>query len=525
MNRLPYKKTIYFLLSLALWLLLWELAAVRMDEPIFLPRPWSVLEAAGRIVRSEAFGTVLSGSLLRIAAGFVLGTAAGVLCAALSSRSELLAALLRPPLKLIKTVPVASFVILLLLWVDASELSMVISLLIVIPIVFENVSKGIGEIDPQMREAAYVFHWKPLQRLRYLVLPAAAPYFLAACRAGLGMCWKAGVAAEIIGHARNSIGIQLYNAKLTLDTEALFAWTLLLLLASAVFAYGTLTLLRFFELCLVDPTERYDKRRAVARILGMPTAAGSLVSRGESAAEAQSVPVEHSVSGKQPVPQPPVPGTAAASVSAITKSYYGRIVVPPVSAEFAVGTITILQGPSGCGKTTLLRLLLGLEKPDGGSVRRAETVGVCFQENRLCEWASAWKNVKLGGTGRSREEICRALTACGIRETERQPVREFSGGMKRRVALLRALMNPGSLCVLDEPFHGLDEERKAQLAAWVRQKARAAAVVLVTHDASEIAFFAQENLPMQLLRWNEAGEISVEAELNSDNRNEKWDKI
>ena len=534
------KKTAYFLLSLALWLLLWELAAVRLDEPIFLPRPWNVLEAAGRIVRSETFGTVLSGSLLRIAAGFVVGTLTGVVCAVLSCRSELLAALLRPPLKLIQTVPVASFVILLLLWVDASELSMVIALLIVIPIVFENVSRGLREIDPAMREAASVFQWGVLRRLRYLFLPAAAPYFLAACRAGLGMCWKAGVAAEIIGHARNSVGVQLYNAKLTLDTEALFAWTLLLLLASAVFAYGTLTLLRLLELGLVDPTERYDRRRAAARILGLPAAQKTYVRGTLPAAEKASAAEKLTGSGGQPAPekQPtpekqsaaekltgsrtqPAPGTVAASVSAITKSYHGKVVVPPVSVEFRVGTVTLLQGPSGCGKTTLLRLLLGLERPDGGSARRAETVGVCFQENRLCEWASAWKNVQLGGTEQSRDEICRALTACGIRETERQPVREFSGGMKRRVALLRALTNPGSLCVLDEPFYGLDEERKTQLAGWVKQKAERSAVVLVTHNASELACFVQEKLPVQLLRWKEAGEISVETELNSDNGIEK----
>lgn len=514
------KKTAYFLLSLALWLLLWELAAVRLDEPIFLPRPWNVLEAAGRIVRSETFGTVLSGSLLRIAAGFVVGTLTGVVCAVLSCRSELLAALLRPPLKLIQTVPVASFVILLLLWVDASELSMVIALLIVIPIVFENVSRGLREIDPAMREAASVFQWGALRRLRYLFLPAAAPYFLAACRAGLGMCWKAGVAAEIIGHARNSVGVQLYNAKLTLDTEALFAWTLLLLLASAVFAYGTFTLLRLLELGLVEPTERYDRRRAAARILGLPAAQKTYVRGKLPAAEKASAAEKLTGSGGQPAP-----GTVAASVSAITKSYHGKVVVPPVSAEFRVGTVTLLQGPSGCGKTTLLRLLLGLERPDGGSARRAETVGVCFQENRLCEWASAWKNVQLGGSEQSRDEICRALTACGIRETERQPVREFSGGMKRRVALLRALTNPGSLCVLDEPFHGLDEERKTQLAGWVKQKAERSAVVLVTHDASELAYFAQEKLPVQLLRWKEAGEISVETELNSDNGIEKCDKV
>ncbi len=515
----PYKKTAYFLLSLVLWLLLWELAAVKLNEPVFLPRPWDVLAAAGRIARSGSFGGILLGSLLRIAGGFLLGTAAGTFCAVLCSRSELLAALLRPPLKLIQTVPVASFVILLLLWVDATELSAVIAFLIVIPIVFENVRKGIEETDPALREAARLFRWNPAQRLRYLVLPAVMPYFFAACRAGLGMCWKAGVAAEIIGHARDSIGVQLYNAKLTLDTEALFAWTLLLLLASAVFSYVMLCLLRFLELLVTDPTERYEKRRAVSRVLGLPSICpDSLIGPAPAGETSLREPVGEEVPDAL---TEPALKTVVAALTEVRKSYHGKTVVPPVSAEFAVGTVTLIQGPSGCGKTTLLRLLLGLEQPDGGSCRRPETVGVCFQENRLCEWTSAWKNVKLGGTARSKEEICRALSQCGIREAKRQPVREFSGGMKRRTALLRALLNPGRLCVLDEPFHGLDEERKAQLAAWVKRKAEQAAVVLVTHDASEVAYFEQSGLPVQKLRWNEAGGIFVETEFNSENREEK----
>ena len=498
MNRQQIKKLAYGIFSVLFWLFLWETAAVRLDEPIFLPRPGAVLETAGSLLKEPKTMQILFGSLLRIAKGFLLGTAAGIVCAALSSCSALFCALLRVPLKLIQTVPVASFVILLLLWVDATELSWVIAFMIVVPLVFENVSRGLREIDPALREASAVFGWKIAKKLRYLLLPAVLPYFLAACRAGLGMCFKAGVAAEIIGHARNSIGVQLYNAKLTLDTQALFAWTLLLLFTSVVFGFVVLLLLRLMKMCLIEPTVFAGGKKAAAKAFHAEDA--FLAARG----------AEQGV---------------VAAVENVTKSYSGKCVVPAVSAEFATGTVTLLQGVSGCGKTTFLRLLLGLEKPDAGNVRRTGAAGVCFQENRLCEWASAWKNVWLGGTKKSREEICCALEACGIDETSRQPVREFSGGMKRRVALLRALLNPGALCILDEPFHGLDEERKAQLAKWIIQKAKSAAVVLVTHDASEEQFFSECGLAIQFLCWEADGALVVKQKINSENREEKRRKI
>ena len=147
-------------------------------------------------------------------------------------------------------------------------------------------------------------------------------------------------------------------------------------------------------------------------------------------------------------------------IRGISKSFDGRKVLRNVNAIFPAGSITCLLGPSGYGKTTLLRIVAGLEKPDTGSVEGVpEEIGFVFQEDRLCEDFSAISNVRLV-TGKSmpKEEIIRHLTEIGLGDSLDRPVHEYSGGMKRRVAIVRAVCYPAQLLILDEPFKGLDEK-------------------------------------------------------------------
>ena len=143
------------------------------------------------------------------------------------------------------------------------------------------------------------------------------------------------------------------------------------------------------------------------------------------------------------------------------------------------------MGASGCGKTTLLRILCGLLPPDSGRIDGAEGAwySAVFQEDRLCENLTAAANIRLvTGNSRSREEIESALAAVGLADCSGKPVREFSGGMKRRTALVRALLAEYSVLVLDEPFKGLDESTREQTAGWCRKMTAGKTVILVTHD-------------------------------------------
>ena len=141
--------------------------------------------------------------------------------------------LLRPLMLTIKSIPVASFIILALMWLrSAGNLAVFISFLMVLPVVYTNTLAGIRETDARLLEMAAVFRVPPAKRVRYLYVPAALPYFRSACTVGLGLCWKSGVAAEVIGMPSGSIGEKLYQAKVYLETPDLFCWTLTIVLLS-----------------------------------------------------------------------------------------------------------------------------------------------------------------------------------------------------------------------------------------------------------------------------------------------------
>ncbi len=219
----------------AFWLLVWQLGAMWLDEGILLVSPARVFLRLLELAPHLDFWQAVLFSFSRITAGFALACLAGVLLAAGASRWRLLRELLAPLMATVKSIPVASFIILVLVWVPSRNLSVVISFLMVLPILYQNLLAGLDSMDKKLDEMAAVFQVAGPRRVRYLVLPQVAPFFRTACALSLGMGWKAGVAAEVIGLPAGSIGQQLYNAKVYLETPDLFAWTLVIIVVSLVF--------------------------------------------------------------------------------------------------------------------------------------------------------------------------------------------------------------------------------------------------------------------------------------------------
>lgn len=177
----------------------------------------------------------------------------------------------------------------------------------------------------------------------------------------------------------------------------------------------------------------------------------------------------------------------------VTKKFGDNTVLDAFTHEFSEGKATAVLGRSGCGKSTLLNVLMGLIKPDSGTVERGGRISAVFQEDRLCENLTASANIRLV-TGRrySLAEIARELAEVGLDGCADKPVRELSGGMKRRTALVRALLAEYDALFLDEPFKGLDEDTKRAVIAYCHMKTRGRTVVLVTHDSGECAALADE---------------------------------
>ena len=159
----------------------------------------------------------------------------GITLAALAGRFRWVETLLWPFLVTIKTVPVASFVVICLIWLSAENLSVFISFLIVLPVVYGNVLEGLKSEDKLMLEVGTVFKIPPLRKVLYIHLPQLKPFLMSACATALGMAWKAGVAAEIIGTPDGSIGKQLFYSKIYLDTDDLLCWTVIIVIISVLF--------------------------------------------------------------------------------------------------------------------------------------------------------------------------------------------------------------------------------------------------------------------------------------------------
>lgn len=171
-----------------------------------------------------------------------------------------------------------------------------------------------------------------------------------------------------------------------------------------------------------------------------------------------------------------------AKVENLTVQYGGTAVLENFSAEFPDGGVTAVSGRSGCGKTTLLAVLLGLLRPDGGTVSGFRQPSAVFQEDRLLPFLSAEKNIAVTA-GCSEAEAGEALLSVGFDAADRgKRAFELSGGMARRVAIVRAMLAPGDAVLLDEPFKGLDERTRAQVVRFVCENRRGRTMVVVTHD-------------------------------------------
>lgn len=219
-------------LAFTLALLVWQIAAMAVGEQVLLASPLSVLLSLLSILSTPATFTVLLTSAARILLGFGLGLLLGTALALLSSHVKLAETLLFPYMVTIRSIPVASFIVVAWVWLDAASLSGFISFLIVLPIVYNNLLVGLSARSRALDEMASVYAIPFFRRLLYILRPQLGPALLSAAETGVGLAWKSGIAAEVIAMASGTIGENIYNNKLWLNTPALFAWTVVIVLAS-----------------------------------------------------------------------------------------------------------------------------------------------------------------------------------------------------------------------------------------------------------------------------------------------------
>lgn len=241
------KRICRIVLILLFWIGVWWLAAWRVGKPLLFPSPLPVVERLAEMMRTAEFYRITANSLFNVLKGILIAVLGGCILSAITSRIKLLRDAVLPLMTVIKATPVASFIILALIWIGAVKVPTFITVLIVLPVVWTNLDEGFLRIDPQLTEVTKVYQIPFLRRLRILILPSLRPYFVSACRTSMGLAWKAGIAAEIIAMPRNSIGTMMGDAKQYIETVDLFAWTLTVILLSLIIEFLFAALFKKFD--------------------------------------------------------------------------------------------------------------------------------------------------------------------------------------------------------------------------------------------------------------------------------------
>lgn len=452
------KQTIRKVIIFLFWLLVWQAAAMMIHNSILLAGPYQVLkELFTGLQKADFYKTVLM-SLIRITGGFLLGLFTGMLLGILAFFQSMIEEILSPVIALLKAIPIASFVVLLLIWTGSKYLAVYISVLVVFPNVYLHTIAGLKNADVKLLEMTKVFQLSFAKKFSYLYVPAMLPFLVSCIEISIGMSFKSGVAAEVIGTPEFSFGERLYMAKIQLNTAGVFAWTIVVIIVSYGIEKGVLYLLSKWKQKHIFQSR---KRRYHAK--------------------KKEVLVNDSMEDIE--------------IKGLTKSYQEKNLFNQLDLRLKKGKVYCLMGPSGCGKTTFLHILLGLIKPDSGMVMgvEKERIVAVFQESRLFEEFKAIDNAFLFGTLSKGnewewEEFRRLLPIDALDK----PTKELSGGMQRRVAILRAMNAKASVIVMDEPFSGLDEEMKRKTAAYILERKGNKTLIISTHNKEDVELLKGE---------------------------------
>lgn len=420
----------------AFWLAMWVLVAGLVAQPLILPGPGAVALALLRLVCDGSTWAILAGSGARILGGLALAAVCGGVLAGISSRSRAFAHLVAPALSFVKATPVACVVVLLLIWLGSARVSIAAVFLMALPGVYFSLAEGLAQVDKPLEQMFRLHGVRGWRLFCAHTWREVLPFVLSCARAVIGMSWKAGVAAELIGMAVGTVGERIYQAKLLIETADLLAWTVLVVAASWACEHVLVWLLR-----VSGPVAW----RAAVRAHGR---AGGSAGGGAAAERAFAV-------GDR------APWAPALDGLVLNVTAGGRICV---------------MGASGMGKSTLLALAAGECAP----------CSMVFQDVRLVEDASALDNVLVCADTRVGASSAAALLRRLVPGVDvHARVAELSGGQRRRVEIARALLCPGDAVILDEPFTGLDAAARDACAEVVLDLLDGRMLLLATHDAAD----------------------------------------
>jgi NitT/TauT family transport system permease protein len=520
------------------WILLWQILSMAVHNGFLVPAPLQVLSRLLALVMTWDFWMIALWTIVRIVIGFSAGILLGVLLAILTVRVPVADLFLRPAQHVIKATPIASFIILALVWIRGGNIPSFIAFLMVLPIVWANVSKGIVQTDPRLLEMAMVYRFGRWKTIRHIYLHSVMPFFAAAATTSMGLAWKAGIAAEVLALPKMAIGTAIYDAKIYLETVDLFAWSLIVilisiilekLLSAALRSIGHAPAVRGLQdlppedrslQVMEDDARSYrtpDANRTLEELEKLekleeleelevkapdakrtPQVKVPETNRAPEGSGTNRTPDAPETPGRNRTPGNPDEADARIFVDDISFCYKQQCVLDSFSVDLPAAGCVAFTGPSGRGKTTLFQLIAGLLQPDSGSIRAEgmpwPILSYVFQDDRLLPWFTVQGNIEVvmhDVPRRQKQERARELlTMVGLGDDLRKYPSELSGGMKQRVNIARALAIPAQVVLLDEPFKGLDPASKQSIKALLREQKTDKLLLLITHDPEDVADLA-----------------------------------
>lgn len=440
------KRIVLTCLSILLIPVAWQLLSWQMAQPQLIPSFPDLIRALFRLVYTPGFLVSIGTTCLRACVGLLLSLAAASITAFLLNRSEAIRFLFMPWLSLLRSVPVISFILLALIFLNPEMIPLLIAFLTMYPLLTENLLKGLMNRRDSWKILARQFQLHPWNRLFQINYPQLKPYLFSGLASAAGFGWRAIIMGEVLSQCVDGIGKRMKEAQVFIDVPELIAWTLV--------------------------------------AIGLSWLTDKLISRLSD--------WQPSVHYPQKVVELPAVSLQPGDISLTDVSYsYG---VHHRTLVLKAGKMYALSAPSGQGKTTLLQLLNGTLKPTGGEIAHlpGQTANL-FQEPTLLPQLTAKENIMLGGSAyydraTLERESLRLLDAFQLGEQADMYPAALSYGQQQRVALARALIFPAGLLLLDEPFNGLDVELRQLVArflvAWQQEKQ--ATVVFSSHHAEEI---------------------------------------
>ncbi|MCI7286887.1 MAG: ATP-binding cassette domain-containing protein [Parabacteroides sp.] len=440
------KRIVLTCLSILLIPVAWQLLSWQMAQPQLIPSFPDLIRALLRLVYTPGFLVSIGTTCLRACVGLLLSLAAAAITAFLLNRSEGIRLLFMPWLSLLRSVPVISFILLALIFLNPEMIPLLIAFLTMYPLLTENLLKGLMNRRDSWKILARQFHLNAWNRLFQINYPQLKPYLFSGLASAVGFGWRAIIMGEVLSQCVDGIGKRMKEAQVFIDVPELIAWTLVAIVLS------WLTDKLISRLSDWQPSVRYR----------------------HSAVELQTVSLQPN------------------DICLTDVSYsYG---VHHMNIILKAGKIYVLSAPSGQGKTTLLQLLNGTLRPISGEISclPGQTANL-FQEPTLLPQLTAKENIMLGGAAYYdrailEQQSLRLLVAFQLEKQAEMYPAALSYGQQQRVALARALMFPAGLLLLDEPFNGLDVELRQLVARFLVewQQEKQATVVFSSHHADEI---------------------------------------